>query len=156
MEDLKKSYINAMRGVTSTVNIISAKEDDERHAMTATSVTSLSLDPPAMLVCVNKDASIHNIINYGSSFCINILSNRQKELAEVCSKSEEGEARFEGQLWKENDNFIYAKQSLSNIFCECSNLVEHSSHTIFIGNVTSVINSDEDCPLIYGSGKYLN
>ena len=120
MEDLKKSYINAMRGVTSTVSIISAKADGERHAMTATSVTSLSLDPPAMLVCVNKDASIHNIINYGSSFCINILSSRQKELAEVCSKSEEGEARFEGQLWKENDSFIYAKQSLSNIFCECS------------------------------------
>ena len=65
MEDLKKSYINAMRSVTSTVSIISAKEDGERHAMTATSVTSLSLDPPAMLVCVNKDASIHNIINYG-------------------------------------------------------------------------------------------
>ena len=99
MEDLKKSYINAMRGVTSTVSIISAKADGERHAMTATSVTSLSLDPPAMLVCVNKDASIHNIINYGSSFCINILSSRQKELAEVCSKSEEGEARFEGQHW---------------------------------------------------------
>ena len=89
-----------MRGVTSTVSIISAKENGERHAMTATSVTSLSLDPPAMLVCVNKDASIHNIINYGSSFCINILSSRQKELAEVCSKSEEGEARFEGQLGK--------------------------------------------------------
>ncbi len=156
MEDLKTSYINAMRGVTSTVSIISAKEDDERHAMTVTSVTSLSLDPPAMLVCVNKDASIHNIINYGSSFCINILSSKQKELAEVCSKSEEGEARFDSQLWKENDNFIYAKQSLSNIFCECSKLLEHSSHTIFIGNVTSVINSDKDCPLLYGSGKYLN
>ena len=156
MEDLKKSFINAMRGVTSTVSIISAKEDGERHAMTATSVTSLSLDPPAMLVCVNKDASIHNIINFGSSFCINILSSRQMELAEVCSKSEEGEARFQGKPWIEDDNFIYAKQSLSNIFCECSDLVEHSSHTIFIGNVTSVLSSDEDSPLIYGSGKYLN
>ena len=156
MEDLKKSYINATRSVTSTVSIVSAKQDGERHAMTATSVTSLSLDPPAMLVCVNKKASIHNIINYGSSFCINILSTRQKELAEVCSNSEEGEARFEGQLWKENDNFIYAEQSLSNIFCECSNLVEHSSHTIFIGNVTSVLNNDDNSPLIYGSGEYLN
>ena len=156
MEDLKKSYINAMRSVTSTVSIVSAKQDGERHAMTATSVTSLSLDPPAMLVCVNKKASIHNIINYGSSFCINILSTRQKELAEVCSNSEVGEARFEGQLWKENDNFIYAEQSLSNIFCECSNLVEHSSHTIFIGNVTSVLNNDDNSPLIYGSGEYLN
>ena len=62
MEDLKKSYINAMRGVTSTVSIISAKEDGERHAMTATSVTSLSLDPPAMLVCVNKEQFPFNLV----------------------------------------------------------------------------------------------
>ena len=46
--------------------------------MTATSVTSLSLNPPSMLVCVNKEASIHKILDKGSSFCINVLSNSQK------------------------------------------------------------------------------
>ena len=48
--------------------------------MTATSVTSLSLNPPSMLVCVNKEASIHKILDKGSSFCINVLSNSQNNL----------------------------------------------------------------------------
>ena len=52
---------------------------------------------------------------------------------------------------------LYMRNSLYQIsFVSALNLVEHSSHTIFIGNVISVRNSDEDCPLIYGSGKYLN
>ena len=57
--DIKKNFLNSMRGITSTVNVISATDEGHRHAMTATSVTSLSLDPPSMLVCINKDASLH-------------------------------------------------------------------------------------------------
>ena len=59
--DIKKNFLNSMRGIPSTVNVISATAEGHRHAMTATSVTSLSLDPPSMLVCINKDASLHKI-----------------------------------------------------------------------------------------------
>ena len=61
MEDplLKKSFLKSMRGIASTVSVISAKQGEERHAMTATSFNSLSMDPPSMLVCVSKEAGIH-------------------------------------------------------------------------------------------------
>ena len=101
--------------MTSTVTVISACSNQERHAMTATSVTSLSLNPPSMLVCVNKEASIHKILDKGSSFCINILSNSQKQLAEICSNSDEGESRFQNKSWKKEDNFIFNEDSRSNI-----------------------------------------
>ena len=55
---VQEDFLIAMRGITSTVNVISAKLKEERHAMTATSVASLSLSPPAMIICVNKEASI--------------------------------------------------------------------------------------------------
>ena len=104
--DLKKTFLASMRAVTSTVNVISASREGERHAMTATSVTSLSLDPPSMLVCVNKDASIHKILSEGSHFSINILSSSQRELAEVCSNSDEGESRFVNASWKDQGSYI--------------------------------------------------
>ena len=66
--DIKENFLNSMRGITSTVNVISATAEGNRHAMTATSVTSLSLDPPSMLVCVNKDASLHKILLNNSNF----------------------------------------------------------------------------------------
>ena len=158
MEDLvlKKSFLKSMRGIASTVGVISAKSDEERHAMTATSFNSLSMDPPTMLVCVNKEAGIHSILAKDSFFCINILSNSQKELADICSISEEGEARFLNDNWKEKEDFIYAPESLSNILCECTELVQYSSHTIFIGEVLNVMTNETLDPLMYGSGKYLN
>ena len=50
---VQEDFLMAMRGITSTVNVISAKLNEERHAMPATSVASLSLSPPAMIICVN-------------------------------------------------------------------------------------------------------
>ena len=153
--DLKKTFLDSMRAVTSTVNVISASREGVRHAMTATSVTSLSLDPPSMLVCVNKDASIHKILSEGSHFSINILSSSQRELAEVCSNSDEGESRFVDESWKDQGSYIYNADALSTLFCSKINEVDHTSHTIFIGRVEKVINNDELKPLLYGMGGYL-
>ena len=52
MEDpvLKKSFLTSMRGIASTVNVISAISNGEKHAMTATSVNSLSIDPLCVLL----------------------------------------------------------------------------------------------------------
>ena len=153
--DLTKNFLTSMRGVTSTVTVISAGSNQERHAMTATSVTSLSLDPPSMLVCVNKEASIHKILDKGSSFCINILSNSQQQLAEICSNSDEGESRFQNKSWKKEDNFIFNEDSRSNILCECINTIDHTSHTIYIGKVIKVFNDESKKSLLYGSGNYI-
>ena len=153
--DIKKNFLNSMRGITSTVNVISATVEGNRHAMTATSVTSLSLDPPSMLVCINKEASLHKILLDNSNFCINVLSSLQKELAEVCSNGDEGEFRFIGNAWKDQGSYIYNEDSLSNIFCTKNKQVDHTTHTIFIGSVDKVINSADLKPLLYGSGGYL-
>ena len=153
--DTKKNFLKSMRGITSTVNVISASAYGQRHAMTATSVTSLSLDPPSMLICVNKDASLHKILMEGSNFCINVLSSLQKELAEVCSNGDEGEFRFIGNAWKDQGSYIYNEDSLSNIFCTKNKQVDHTTHTIFIGSVDKDINSADLKPLLYGSGGYL-
>ena len=153
--DLTKNFLTTMRGVTSTVTVISACSIQERHAMTATSVTSLSLNPPSMLVCVNKEASIHKILDKGSSFCINILSNSQKQLAEICSNSDEGESRFQNNSWKKEDNFIFNEDSRSNILCECINTIDHTSHTIYLGKVIKVFNDESKKSLLYGAGNYI-
>ena len=153
--DLKKNFIQAMRGIASTVSVISAKTDDIRHAMTAISVVSLSVEPPSMLVCVNKDASIHTILSEGSLFCINILSDKQESLSKVCSESDEGESRFQDSSWEEEKGYIFHSNSLSNIFCECTNTIDHNTHTIFIAEVKRTINNVSEGPLVYMSGKYL-
>ena len=72
-EPVKKEFLQAMRGITSTVTVVSAKNGKNKQAMTATSVTSLSLDPPTMLVCINHEASIHEVMKEGLGFCLSLI-----------------------------------------------------------------------------------
>jgi flavin reductase (DIM6/NTAB) family NADH-FMN oxidoreductase RutF len=113
------------------------------------------MEPPSMLVCINKEASIHSILSVGSLFCINILSNTQESLSKVCSESDEGESRFKDISWKEESGYVFNSSSLSNVFCECTNTIDHNTHTIFIAEVKHTINNTSDSPLVYMSGKYL-
>ena len=98
-KELYKGFLTSMRGITSSVNIISSQSEGKKHAMTASSVASLSLDPPSMLICVNKQASIHKILGPDKFFCINVLAKDQSDLANLCSSSEEGDARFNDVHW---------------------------------------------------------
>ena len=152
---VQEDFLLAMRGITSTVNVISAKLNGERHAMTATSVASLSLSPPAMIVCVNKEASIHNVINEKTKFCINVLSNKQKGLSEICSNSEEGESRFNDEGWVDDEELIYNFNSVSNIFCLCTKVTDHTTHSVFFGEVIKVNNNNQNKALLYALGEYL-
>jgi len=152
---VQEDFLIAMRGITSTVNVISAKLNQERHAMTATSVASLSLNPPAMIICVNKEASIHNILRKDKKFVINVLSNKQQNLSELCSSTEEGESRFKDGGWITEDEIVFNDNSVSNIICNCTGVVDHSTHSVFFGDVMEVKNNNQGRPLLYGAGGYL-
>ena len=144
-----------MRGVASTVNVISSQYEDAKHAMTASSVVSLSLDPPSMLVCVNKEASIHQILEKERFFCINILAKDQIDLANLCSSADNEDSRFNSEEWSLMQGIPYNNESSANIFCRCFDFFPHSSHTVFFGEVVEVINNNKEGPLMYGAGKYL-
>ena len=152
---VQEDFLMAMRGIASTVNVISAKLNEERHAMTATSVASLSLSPPAMIICVNKEASIHNILRKNKKFVINVLSNKQQNLSELCSSTEEGESRFKDGGWVTEDEIVFNNNSVSNIICNCTGIVDHSTHTVFFGDVMEVKNNNQDRALLYSAGGYL-
>ena len=74
----KEQFIIAMRFLASSVSVISTKDpSDNLYAMTASSVTSLTIDPPSVLVCVNSEASIHDVLIPGADLCINILQKKK-------------------------------------------------------------------------------
>ena len=154
-DPVNKEFLRAMRGITSTVTVVSAKDGENKQAMTATSVVSLSLDPPTMLVCINHEATIHNIMKEGLGFCINILSVGQEGLADVCSVKEREEQRFLEGSWSEFEGIPYNEESQSNMFCNCIKTIEHTTHTIYLGEIIKVFNQGSFKPLLYKDGNYL-
>ena len=154
-DPVNKDFLRAMRGITSTVTVLSARDGESKEAMTATSVASLSLDPPTMLVCINHEATIHNIMKEGLGFCINILSVGQEGLADVCSVKEKEEQRFLEASWSEFEGIPYNQESQSNMFCNCIKTIEHTTHTIYLGEIIKVFNQGSFKPLLYKDGNYL-
>ena len=91
----------AMRRLVGGVAVITAGIGDERTGFTATSAVSLSMDPPTMLVCVNRQASSYAVIQKRRHFCVNVLHAGQDDVARRFSGATgaRGLDRYAGSTW---------------------------------------------------------
>ena len=153
--DLVRDFKSAMRRLAATVTIVSVRNGDQRHGMAATAVTSLTTDPPSMLACVNKSASIHDAIIESGSFCVNLLSCEHHHLVPTFSGKEKGEQRFASGDWGVGDLDIpYLVGAQASISCKVDDSLSYHSHTIFIGAVRNIRVSDGVAPLVYQDGGF--
>ena len=156
-EELNLSFRAAMRRLAATVTVLSCRDPQgQRIGMTATAVTSVSTEPPALLACVNRSAAIHAHLALGQKLCINLLHSGQREISNACSGGEEGEGRFRVGDWQNDaDGVPYLADGQANIFCAVEAVHAYGSHGIFIGRVLSVRNRDAIDPLVYQDGRYM-
>lgn len=147
----------AMRRVAATVCVITTVDSDTTpYAMTATSVTSVSLEPPTLLACVNQKADIHRFLAAGQPFCINILSDNQEQIAKQCSQKRISKTLLLSPPWQLNEiGLPYLSQNQASIFCKLERVIDHATHSIFIGSVQhALLNDQSNSPLIYLDGQY--
>jgi flavin reductase (DIM6/NTAB) family NADH-FMN oxidoreductase RutF len=154
-EELGTSFKLAMRRFPAAVSVITSADQTRRHGMTATAVTSLSLDPPSLVVCINKTTLLHDIMQFGRRFCVNVLRRDQVELSSAFSGAIAPEARFRFGTWLNSaEGVSYLAEAQVNIFCRKVAAVPYGTHTIFIGEAEAVKVHDPIEPLIYQDAKY--
>lgn len=153
---LDESLRTALRGLAKSVVLITTVDGEgKRHAMAATAVTPVSMTPPSMLFCINRDASSYSTLLNGADFCINILTYSQLELAKLCSGAVKGEARFASGAWMHDELGVpYLDDALATIICCQDQRVPYGTHDIFIGLVRRVAFREGDGPLVYVNGTY--
>ncbi|MEA1672771.1 flavin reductase family protein [Nitrospirillum sp. BR 11163] len=144
-----------LRSLAKAVVVITCRHGGQRHAMTATAVSELSMDPPSMLICVNKSASLFAPLSQGADFCINILTARQAEISALCAGKEKGEARFSVGDWRQSPlGHAYLADAQASIFCRSVANTMFGTHGLFIGEVQEVIDLAPIDPLVYMDGRY--
>jgi flavin reductase (DIM6/NTAB) family NADH-FMN oxidoreductase RutF len=155
--DLALAFKGAMRRLATTVSIVSTRSviDDLPMGMTATAVTSLTTDPPALLVCVNRSASIHSSLTMGRPFCINLLAGDHGELSFAFGGKVDPGERFAQGSWHHHESAPYLADAQSNLFCVVDGLHDYGTHTIVIGRVESVRLHGDVRPLIFGDGRFI-
>ena len=151
---MKEKFLEVLRTTKQNVFILAAEKGEEKHAMTVSSVFSVSLEPMSMMVSVNQQAGIHDVLEVNDKFSLNLLASNQIEIAEICSGSEEGQVRFEHDDW-EMEEIPYLKNAQSNLFCSCKKIIPLYSHSLVIGEVDKIFHSGNMNPLIYQDGKYV-
>lgn len=144
-----------LRSLAKAVVVITCQHEGQRHAMTATAVSELSMDPPSMLICVNKTASLFAPLSQGADFCINILAAHQADISSLCAGKEKGEARFTIGDWRRSAlGHAYLADAQASFFCRNVATLEYGTHGIFIGEVGEVIDLSPINPLVYMDGRY--
>ena len=151
---IQDNFRLAMRRYIYSVSIMSNKDNaDNPNAITVSSVTSISMDPPSLLICINKSSRIHDTIQLGSKFCINLLNSNQQNLSNICSDEEMYDQRFKDKNWN-LDDIPFLQNAQANIFCKVDKLTSYHTHTIVVGLVEEANYADEISTLTYVDGEY--
>lgn len=146
----------AMRCFASSVSIVSTCDADKHHyAMTATAVSSVSLDPESMLVCVNRNTLFNTIVEYLDLFCINLLTTEQIFQSINCSGGLPQDNRVNDEEWEiPDDGPALLKNAQAHIFCKKTATFTYGTHNILIGDVYRIQVRKKIDPLLYMDGRY--
>lgn len=140
-EEDGQNFRLAMREFASSVAIVSCGEGGARNGCTATSVSSLSLSPPSILVCLNRNSSTLASVRRSGAFCLNFLSSRHRDLAERFAGRGGflGAERFAAGDWV---SLVTGAPVLSDagaaVDCRIDEIIERHTHAILIGLVAAV------------------
>ena len=151
-------FRGAMRHLAGGVSVITAGRAKEITGMTVTSVSSLSVDPPTLIVSINRESSSWPLIKRHGSFGVNILNADQIDVADRFTGKGglKGAERFDGAEWFTLMSGVpLLAGALAAVDCEVEDIVERHSHAIVIGRVLDLKLSSRTAALAYWQGQYV-
>jgi flavin reductase (DIM6/NTAB) family NADH-FMN oxidoreductase RutF len=135
------------------VTVVTTKDEGETpFGLTANAFASLSLNPPLVLVCVDKAAQCYSCFEDSKIFAINVLGEGQEEISRRFATK--GAQKFNGIPWhKSESGLALIDGAIGHIECKVVHSYDGGDHTIYVGAVLRAKTTGER-PLIFFKGKY--
>ena len=135
------------------VTVITTKDKKGTpFGFTANAFTSLSLNPPLVLVCVDKTVKCYSCFDESKLFAVNILAEGQEDISRRFATK--GIEKFAGVKWRKSKNGLALLDgALAYIECKVTRSHEGGDHTIYVGKIVKATTSS-DRPLLFFKGKY--
>jgi flavin reductase (DIM6/NTAB) family NADH-FMN oxidoreductase RutF len=149
-----RDFRRAIGAFATGVTVVAIDIGGEVHAMTANAISSLSLDPLLVLVCVGKRARMSAFLEQATGFSINILREENRALSDYFAGGwkQDSPPPFRFIPWEGGPRL---EGCLTAIGCETYRLVEGGDHWIVIGKVVALHQGIEpQLPLLFYSGRY--
>jgi flavin reductase (DIM6/NTAB) family NADH-FMN oxidoreductase RutF len=156
-------FREAMRRLAASVMIVTSRDaQGQPHGMVASSVIPVSMDPPSMLVAVNRDASIHPVLLASRRFCVNLLADHQHHLLAPFSQTSLRPQRFRSDDWAnawstDPESLPWLPAAPAVVECAVDLATDYGTHTLFVGRVLNVhctgTAADAVTPLVWLAGQ---
>lgn len=140
----------------SGVTVVTTNVDGLLYCMTASSFSSLSVDPLLILVCVAKSAKLHELIEQSGAFAVNLLRDDQRVLGDAFARTgRESVARLEEvETFPGPTGSPIFRPSLAYLDCTIERMIEGGDHSIVLGRVLAVGSDESARPLLYFNRGY--
>ena len=156
-EDLvpRTRFIEAMRGVAASVTVVTTDGIAGRHGATVSAFSSVSADPPTVLVCLHADSRIARAVTSNGRFCVNVLPETSAEIADRFAGRHDGwiADRFSGIDCHGKPGSSPLIDGATGFSCHVQQSVRSGTHLIVIGHVGDVIEGGAK-PLAWREGSY--
>lgn len=141
----------AMSRYATGVTVVTASVDGHDHAMTANSFTSVSLDPPLVLLCVQQGRGFHEAVESSGRWGVSVLAEDQRRVASWLSTPGRP---LQGQLesvphHRTSTGVVLLDGALATLECETVQAHEAGDHVILVGAVQAADHADRGRPLVY-------
>jgi flavin reductase (DIM6/NTAB) family NADH-FMN oxidoreductase RutF len=137
---------------TTGVAVVTTRHGDDRFGVTASAVSSLSLDPPMLLVCLNRRLPTCDAIEAAGAFAVNILAEGQDAVAlQFATRHPD---KFRGVEVADGDlRLPMLSDALAHLECRVHNRVDAATHAVFLGEVLTA-RALGGSPLTYFRGAF--
>ncbi|MGW5640979.1 flavin reductase family protein [Streptomyces sp. NPDC003832] len=139
-------FRQVMGSVCTPVSVASAMDEGQPHGTTVSAFTSLSLQPPMVLIALDHGSSLLSVLQRTRRFGLNILGAGQDDLATTFARK--GTDKFAGVAWQEDAGLPKLFGTIGWLACEVAQLVEGGDHMVVMGTVLSADHQD-GAPLTY-------
>lgn len=149
-------FIRAMRGVASSVSVVTTDGAAGRHGATVSAFCSVSADPPSVLICLRADSRIARTVLANRAFCVNVLRASATDVADRFAGRHDDSVgdRFTGLAVEPDSAPLPVLGAAASAFaCELTEAIPTGSHLVLIGRVGEVWRHNEQ-PLTYIDGGY--
>ncbi len=146
----------ALRRMPGPVALITTRDPvtGQPAGLAASAVAPVCMAPPSMLVCVNRSASAHAVIEASGRFCINLIGAAQAGLVAAFSSSAHRDRRFAAGAWAERHGLLHLPDAPASIFCDVRTTLLFGTHEVFVGEVFDVTSDDAEKPVGWIDGGF--
>lgn len=148
--DIATDFRAGMRQLAAGISLVTTQTPNGPVGMIATSVCSVSLEPPTLLVCISHAASGYAAFNQNAAIGINLLGAGHAEMVTQFTAKERRQERFSSGQWSVAPGGApMLGDALAGFDCLVVKKLEHATHTIFIAVAQRVRSSDARTPLVH-------